>query len=280
MMTASSWLRSAGLVVVGVMVVVATAAPPAFSKPKKKKAEATPTATATATPAPTPEAKVWNFDSDQAGKLPDAWQDVDGAGWEVFSDPSAPSQPNDFGLPAGRAVSSLMHGLEYHPKIVMKDPTEYSDFTLEADFKPIKGYFDCSGGLIFRYGDASNYYVLAMGCPSDYFQLLRMYQGKLDQVQQKVLAIDAGNWYKIKLDVEGDHFVAYEEGKMIFDGQDNKIAKGRIGFWSSNDSQARFDNLKLTLPLSASTGADSTGVPTGAPAAAAPPPPPPPPPPP
>ena len=279
-MTASSWLRSAGLVVVGVMVAVAMAAPPAFSKPRKKKAEASPTATATATPAPTPEAKLWNFDSDQAGKLPDAWQDVDGAGWQIFSDPSAPSQPNDFGLPSGRMIGSLMHGLEYHPKVVMKDPTEYSDFTLETDFKPIKGYFDCSGGLIFRYGDASNYYVLAMGCPSDYFQLLRMYKGKLDQVQQKVLAIDAGNWYKIKLEVQGDHFIAYEEGKMVFDGQDNKLTKGRLGFWSSNDSQARFDNLKLTLPLSGATGAEAggaAGVPTGAAAPGAPPPPPPPP---
>jgi hypothetical protein len=96
-----------------------------------------------------------------------------------------------------------------------------------------------------------------------------MYQGKMDQIQQKVVAIDAGNWYKIKLEVQADHFVAYDEGKMIFDVQDNKIAKGRIGLWSSNDSEARFDNLALTLPLA---GAEAGGAATGAP----PPPPPPP----
>ena len=93
-----------------------------------------------------------------------------------------------------------------------------------------------------------------MGCPSDYVQLLRMYQGKMDQLQQKVVAIDAGNWFKIKLEAQADHFIAYDEGKMLFDVQDNKIAKGRIGLWSSNDSQARFDNLTLTLPL---PGADA-----------------------
>ena len=47
----------------------------------------------------------------------------------------------------------------------MKDPTEYSDFTLEAEFKPIKGYFDCSGGLIVRYNNPDNYYVLRAGMP-------------------------------------------------------------------------------------------------------------------
>ncbi len=100
-----------------------------------------------------------------------------------------------------------------------------------------------------------------------------MYKGKLDQLQQKVVAIDAGNWYKIKLEVQGDHFLAYDEGKMLFDVQDSKIAKGRIGLWSSNDSQARFDNLTLTLPLPGASGGDTGGA--GAPAGTPPPPPPP-----
>ena len=273
-MTVRTWLRSAALIVAGVMVAVVTFAPPAYSKPKKKKEAATPTATLTATPAPTPEAKVWNFDTDKAGQLADGWQDIDGAGWVIFSDPTAPSQPNDFGLPSGRMVTSLTHGLEYHPKVVMKDPTEYSDFTLEASFKPIKGYFDCSGGLIVRYSNPDNYYVLALGCPSDYVQLLRMYKGKIDQVQQKVVAIDAGNWYKIKLEVQGDHFIAYDEGKMLFDVQDNKIAKGRIGLWSSNDSQARFDDLKLTLPLPGAPVGGEAGGGAGTPGTPPPPPPP------
>ena len=269
-MRASSWLRSAVLVAAVVMVAVTITAQPAFSK--KKKAAATPAPTMAPTPAPTPESKVWNFDSDKAGQLAAGWQDVDGAGWEIFSDPTAPSQPNDFGLPSGRMVSSLMHGLEYHNIVVMKDPTEYSDFTLEAQFKPIKGYFDCSGGLVFHYVDPQNYYVLALGCPSDSFELDRMYKGKLDQLQQKVLTIDTGNWYKIKIEAIGDHFTTYEEGKMVFDQQDSKLAKGRIGLWSSNDSQSRFDNLTLTLPLAASSGGAS-----GAPAGTPPPPPPPPP---
>jgi hypothetical protein len=271
-MTVRTWLRSMALVVAGVMVAVVTAAPPAYSKPKKKKESPTPTATMTATATATPEAKIWNFDGDKAGQLPDAWQDVDGAGWQVFTDSTAPSQPNDFGLASGRMFSSLTHGLDYHEKVVIKDPTEYSDFTLEAEFKPIKGYFDCSGGLIARYSNPDNYYVLRMGCPSDYIQLLRMYQGKLDQLQQKVVAIDAGNWYKIKLEVQADHLIAYDEGKMLFDVQDNKIAKGRVGLESSNDSEARYDNFTLTLPLPGASSDNGGGA-----AAGAPPPPPPPP---
>jgi hypothetical protein len=50
---------------------------------------------------------------------------------------------------------------------------------------------------------------------------------------------------------------------MVFDVDDAKIAKGRIGLWASDDSQARFDDVTLTLPLASTS------------AAAAPPPPPP-----
>ena len=51
--------------------------------------------------------------------------------------------------------------------------------------------------------------------------------------------------------LKADHFLAIDDGKLLFDVQDSKIAKGRLGLWSSNDSQARFDNLTLTLPLPA-----------------------------
>lgn len=273
-MTGSSWLRSAVVVAAGVMAAVMVTSPPAYSRRKK---EAAPTPTATPTPTPTPEAKVWNFDQDKPHQAASGWQAIEGD-WEVLSDPSAPSQPNTFGLPPGRLMASLMHGLEYHPMAILKDKTEYSDFTLSADFKPVKGRFDCSGGLIFRYVDPQNFYVMAVGCPSDYFQLIRVYKGTSETVQQKVVATDPGNWYKIRVEVQGTRFLTYDDNKMVFDASDTKLAKGRIGVWSSNDSEGRFDNITLTLPLATATGGEGP-APAGAPGGAAPPPPPPPPPP-
>lgn len=282
-MTGSSWLRSAVVVAAGVMAVVMAASPPAYSK--KKKAP-TPTPTLTPTPTPTPESKVWNFDEDKPHKMASGWKILEGD-WEVIPDPSAPSQPNTLGLPPGRLTTSLMHGLAYTEMALLADPAEYGDFTLKASIKPIRAVhiggfsgFDCSGGLIFRYSNASNFYVLAMGCPSDYFQLIRMYKGTVDVVQQKVIPIDPGNWYKVRVEAQGDHFVCYHDDKMVFDAQDGKLGKGRIGVWAQNDSEVRFDDITLTLPIGQSTGgAAAPAEGAGAPGAAAPPPPPPPPPP-
>jgi hypothetical protein len=264
MMTGSSWLRSAAVVAAGVFVTVLLVSPAAHSK-SKKKATATPTPTLTPTATPTPEVHLWNFDSDKAGTVPAGWKAIEGD-WQVIPDPTAPSQPNTYGLTGkGSWIKSLTNALEYYPMSVMTEPTEYSNFTLEAAFKSVEGRFDCSGGLIFRYVDANNFYLLSAGCPNDYFALSRMLKGKIETLKQTVHPTDKDIWYKLKVVAQGGHFMCYDDNKMEFDFDDNKIAKGKIGLWARDDSQARFDNVTITLL----TGAPAEGeaAPSASPAA-------------
>lgn len=240
----NSWLRGAAVVAAAAITIVLVVSPAAHSKPRKKKEE--PTATQTPTPTPTPEVHVWNFDSDKAGQIPAGWKSLEGD-WQVIADPSAPSKPNVFGLPAGRVLKSLTGLLAYYPIAIETDPTEYSDFTLEAQFMSAGGRFDCSGGLIFRYVDEKNFYLLSAGCPSDYFALSRMTNGQMATLKQSVVPTDKGTWYRLKVTAQGGHFMCYDDNKMIFDYDDNKIAKGKIGVWAADDSQAEFDDITLTV---------------------------------
>ena len=127
------------------------------------------------------------------------------------------------------------------------EPTEYADFTLEAQFKSAGGRFDCSGGLIFRYVDDKNFYLLSAGCPSDYFALSRMTNGQLVGLKQSVVPTDKDTWYRLKVTAQGGHFSCYDDDKMIFDFDDSKIAKGKVGVWARDDSQAQFDDVKVTV---------------------------------
>ncbi len=224
---------------------VLVVSPAAHSKPRKKKAEE-PTATLTPTPTPTPEVHVWNFDQDKAGEMASGWKALEGD-WQVIPDPTAPSKPNTFGLPPGRMLKSLTSALAYYPIAIQTDPTEYSDFTLEAQFKSAGGRFDCSGGIIFRYVDEKNFYLLSAGCPSDYFALSRITNGVSNTLKQSVVPTDKDTWYRLKVTVQGGHFMCYDDDKMIFDFDDSKIAKGKVGLWAADDSQAQFDDVKITI---------------------------------
>src|SRR5213080_1962625 len=99
MMTGSRWMRSA-VVVAAALTAATIASTPAWPRGKKKVA---PTPTLTATPTPTPEVKTWNFDSDKPHQIANGFEALEG-NWEVIPDPSAPSQPNTFGLPPGRLI--------------------------------------------------------------------------------------------------------------------------------------------------------------------------------
>ncbi|MGZ6187165.1 MAG: family 16 glycoside hydrolase, partial [Candidatus Binataceae bacterium] len=170
----------------------------------------------------------------------------------------APSEPNTLGLPG--------YGLPHTSQVklwfdsffnnnyllaIPKDGAEYTDFSYEASFKPWGGAFGSYAGLAFRYTDPQNYYVLTAACPKDTLTLYHMSNGQLNPIKEVPATLERGRWYTLKVDASGGHFIAYLDGKQMFEANDSSIAKGRIGVWSQNDSKVSFDNIKLT-PAAAS----------------------------
>jgi len=60
--------------------------------------------------------------------------------------------------------------------------------------------------------------------------------------------------------------MCYDDNKMEFDFDDNKIAKGRIGLWARDDSQARFDNVTITVMTAAPSEGGASAAPSESPA--------------
>ncbi|MGD0073451.1 MAG: family 16 glycoside hydrolase [Candidatus Binataceae bacterium] len=252
-------IRGVVLIVALVALAVLIADSPAESR-KHQAHAAAPTPTLTPTATPTPEVKSWDFDQDEKGQIAKGWTAIEGD-WTVIGDPGAPTPPNTFGIGQGSFFKALVKMLEYYPIALVDDPAEYDDFTLAASFKAVGGRLDCSGGLVFRYVDPKNYYVMAAGCPSDYFTLQRVSNGKAEIIKQAVVPIDKNIWYQLRVVASGEHFSCYAGKKMVFDVDDRKISKGRIGLWARADAQVRFDNVELTLPLKAESAAASPSAP-------------------
>ncbi len=239
----SSWLRRA-LLTAGVTAVVMLTARPAHPQPQAQTAPA---------PANSATQVAWSFDDDAAFARDQNWIAVDGD-WEVLRDPTAPSLPNVFGLAHyglprteynWRWITSFIRTT--YPIALVKDPTEYSDFNVEAYFKSAGGSFDSSGGLIFRYVDRQDYYVLAAECPGDHLTLYRMKGGDLKLLNRVSTPIKRETWYKLKVQAQGDNFVCYLDDRKMFEARDSSFARGRIGLWARDDSRARFDSIMLSM---------------------------------
>jgi hypothetical protein len=209
-------------------------------------------AAATSNGANSDGSKVWNFDHDRGYSKPQDWKAVAGD-WRVIIDPNAPSEPNTmglpgYGLPHTRTVKLWLDSFfsDNYLLAIPKDTTEYTDFSYEAAFKPWGGAWGSYAGLVFRYTDPQNYYVLAAACPKDTLALYRMNGGHLNLIKEVPATLEHGHWYTFKVDARGGHFTAYLDGKQMFAADDGSLAKGRIGVWSQNDSRVSFDNIKLT----------------------------------
>ncbi|HZO82008.1 MAG TPA: family 16 glycoside hydrolase [Candidatus Binataceae bacterium] len=196
--------------------------------------------------------KSWSFDHDRGYLMPGDWTAVSG-NWKVLLDMHAPSLPNTlslpgYGLPRTKAVMLWIDSFfsDTYLLAIPKDSTEYSDLSLQADIKPWGGAWGSYAGLVVRYTDPQDYYVLAAACPKDYVALYRMSGGRLTLIKEAPAELERGRWYALRLDARGDHFSAYLNGKQLFEAQDSGLAKGRIGVWSQNDSRVSFDNVKVT----------------------------------
>lgn len=196
--------------------------------------------------------KSWNFDHDRAQAVPQDWTIIGGGQWRVLVDRDAPSEPNVLGLPAyglprveqSRLWVDSFFGRNYLLAIP-KDSDEYTDLTYTADIKPWGGAWGSYSGLVFRYTDPQNYYVLVAACPKDYLALYKMSGGELTLIKQVSEPFKWSHWYSIKVEARGGHIVGSVDGKPLLEADDATFAKGRVGVWSQNDSRVNFDNLTV-----------------------------------
>jgi len=193
-----------------------------------------------------------DFDHDRAYQTPADWTEVSGQ-WRVLVDRDAPSEPNALGLP-GYGLPHVGQTMLWVDSFfttnylvaIPKDTTEYTNFSYEASFKAWGGAWGSYAGLVFRYSDPQNYYVLVAAAPKDSLTLYRMSGGRLNPIKEVAVPVDRGRWYAMKVDARGGHFTAYLDGTKMLEADDVSLAKGRIGVWSQNDSKVSFDNIKLT----------------------------------
>ncbi len=219
------WLSDAALAVAGIALCTLLAASKADSH------QASPAAAPAAVEAPppipasaaTPEVKSWNFDQDKPDQVPQGWTAIEGD-WTVMPDSTAPSPGNTFGLGAGRLFYSLIKLGEYYPIAVLSDSTEYDDFTLEASFKVTGGRLDTSGGLVLRYADPKNYYVMSAG-NLDYVVFQRVSNGEHQSLKTAVAPMDQNVWYRLRVVANEDRFSCYVGKKMVLERRRQEICQ-------------------------------------------------------
>jgi hypothetical protein len=199
-------------------------------------------------PAPVQEAGktlTYNFDNLQTGPLPPTFTTARTGGgavgtWEIEPDDTAPSKPNVL-------AQKSMDQTDYRFPIAVSNEGAFKDLVLSVKFKPVSGKIDQAGGLVFRYRDANNYYILRANALENNFRLYHVVNGKRVQFAGANTTVTGGQWHELSVTCVGNQFTCSFDGKQLIQASDDTFKEpGKIGVWTKADSVTYFDDLAVT----------------------------------
>ena len=176
----------------------------------------------------------WTFDKDAAGKPPTG-AEVFGGTWEVKAEPDAPSAPNVL----CQSATAEFPAIRFGEKV-------YADLTASVRFKPVSGKDDQAAGIIFRVQDAGNYYILRANALENNVLLFRFAGGSRSSIKSGNAKVPSGRWQELKVEVEGNRFRGYLDGKLVVEATDDAYKAGGVGLWTKADSVTCFDDFRVT----------------------------------
>jgi hypothetical protein len=198
-------------------------------------------------------AEVVNFDRAAVGTLPPGWTiSMTHAGgapkWEVLVDETAPSRPNVLGqISTDRTAGRF-------PLAIWNSAT-LRDGTVTVKFKAISGSVDQGAGLIWRYQDPKNYYIVRANALENNVVLYKVQNGERVALAPKGAVSNAygvnhrvpkQTWTALSVRFKGPVFTVSLDGETLFSVEDSTFTGfGKTGLWTKSDSVIYFDDFQI-----------------------------------
>ncbi len=200
----------------------------------------------TASPAFAQKIMTINFDKDKTGALPkDFSAALTGNGregaWTVAQD----NGKNVLAQTDADATS-------YRFPVCVYEKLSAKDIDLSVKFKPVSGKKDQAAGLVWRYRDKDNYYIVRANALENNVVLYKVENGKREDLPLKSegrtygkkATVPGNQWSELRVTAKGNLFTVYLNGLKLYEVEDGTFADaGKIGVWTKADSVTYFDDL-------------------------------------
>jgi hypothetical protein len=189
-----------------------------------------------------------NYDSTRQGQLPSGWSAPAARDWEVRSDKTAPSHPNVL-LGASGAAAEAGPPLALFDKVVCRDGDVSVKFRIDGR-QPGN-----AAGIVWRYQDANNYYLLRLSAGDRNIVLEHVQNGvpKIISTSGGKSApvgvaedIRPGQWHVVKVSFRGPKVQVFFGNRSVFTAEDSgNLNPGRTGLWARGATGAAFDDFRV-----------------------------------
>ena len=198
-------------------------------------------------------AETINFDNAAPGAPPPGWTVAmthkGGAPrWEIVKDDSAPSKPNVLAQVSKDATDGRF-------PLAIYEKASVKDGTMSVRFKAISGGVDQAAGIVWRYKDPDNYYIVRANALEDNVVLYKVEKGVRTALAPKGTPaktygvkhrVPKQTWSALSVAFQGNVFTVSFDGQKIFEVEDSTFAAaGKAGLWTKADSVTYFDDFQI-----------------------------------
>lgn len=193
-----------------------------------------------------------NFDHTAAGAVPAGWtvamtHQGGPPKWEVLEDSSAPSRPKVLAQVSNDRTAGRF-------PLAIWDGASIKDGTLTVRFKAVSGTVDQGAGLVWRYRDPNNYYIVRANALEDNVVLYKVQNGERVALAPRGAVsrtygvkhkVPKQTWSILGVSFHGNLFTVSLDNEKLFDVEDSTFTgAGKTGLWTKSDSVIYFDDFQ------------------------------------
>jgi Domain of Unknown Function (DUF1080) len=129
-----------------------------------------------------------------------------------------------------------------------------ADVDLSVRFKPISGRVDQAAGLVWRYQNQDNYYIVRANALENNVVLYKVEKGKRTDLPVKgegrtygkEAQVPSGQWSTLRVVAAGPRFEVFFNGSKLYEVEDITFTQpGKVGLWTKADSVTQFDDVTI-----------------------------------
>ena len=169
--------------------------------------------------------------------------------WEVLADATAPSKPHVLAQTSSDRTAGRF-------PLAIYDRMSLQDGEVAVKFKTVAGSVDQAAGIVWRFRDPDNYYIVRANALEDNLVLYKVEGGKRTDLPLKDKGrtygmkdkVPSGQWSTLRVLAQGNLFEVYNNGKKLYEVEDSTFTEaGKVGLWTKADSIIYFDDLQITV---------------------------------
>jgi hypothetical protein len=195
-----------------------------------------------------------DFNNDKVGQPPAGFSTaLTGRGllgkWTVMKDEASPERGNVL-------AQTDADTTDYRFPVCVYDALAAKDMDVSVRFKPVSGRGDQGAGIVWRYRDKDNYYIVRANALEGNVVLYKVQNGRRTDLPLKGMGRTYGSkekvpsrqWGILRVVARGNLFEVYHDGRKLFEVEDDTFKEaGKVGVWTKADSVIYFDDLQITV---------------------------------